>query len=128
MFGSIIMISRNRIKQGKAEEFARHYLDSVPHVEANKPGTLLQSAYTNKEVTELVILRVFEDGQAMDAHLDGADQRSPAAYQFIEPTAVEIYGSPSAKSIAIIRAVVGGNVCISDYPEAIGGLIRFDSN
>jgi quinol monooxygenase YgiN len=102
MFDKIIMISRNRIKQGKAEEFAKHYLDSISPVEANKPGTLFQAAYTNKQGTELVILRVFKDGQAMDAHLEGADQRSPSAYQYIEPTAVEIYGSPTAKAPSII--------------------------
>ena len=108
------MISWNRIWQGNAEEFARHYLESIPPVEANTPGTMLQAAYTNKQETEAIILRVFKDGQAMDAHLESVDRRSYSAYEYIEPTAFEIYASPSAKALSMIRPVVGNRAHIND--------------
>lgn len=128
MVDCIVMVSRNRVRRGKSGDFAKHYLGSIPRVDEDKPGTLFQAAYLNEEGTEAVILRVFKDGRAMDEHLDGADQRSLSAYQHIKPTAVEIYGSPSIKAMALIRKVVGDQVLISEYPESIGGVLRLESN
>lgn len=58
----------------------------------------------------------------MDDHIEGADQRSTSAYQYVEPTGVEIYGSPIAKSLSMIQEVVADCVSIVEYPDAIGWL------
>jgi hypothetical protein len=88
----IVFISRNRVKEGSFEDFRQHYRDSLPLTEANKPDTQVQLAYVDEDKKELVILRLFPDAEALDQQLQGADERSKAAYRFIEPTAVEIYG------------------------------------
>ena len=41
MIDPIVFISRNRVKEGFYDEFRKHYRDSVPPVEAGKPGTLV---------------------------------------------------------------------------------------
>jgi hypothetical protein len=120
----IVFISRNRIKKGMLEEFRKHYLDSVPRTEAGKPGTLVQLAYGNEDATEVDIVRLFPSAEAMDLQLQGADDRSKASYQFIEPTGVEIYGSPGAFAMGMIEKVAGSGIAVSVKPLFLGGFIR----
>ena len=36
----IVFIARFRVKEGRLDEFRKHYMDSLLPVEAGKPGTL----------------------------------------------------------------------------------------
>ena len=124
MTDPIVFISRNRIKKGMFDDFRQHYADSVPRIEAGKPGTLVQLAYVNQDATEVAIVRVFPSAEAMDLQLQGADVRSKAAYQFIEPTSIEIYGTPSDFSMEMMEKVSGSGIDVSVNPLFIGGFIR----
>jgi len=123
----IVFISRNRVKEGMFDSFAKHYRESVPRTEAGKPGTLLQVAYVNKDATQVDIVRLFPSAEAMDLQLQGADERSKAAYQFIEPTSMEIYGTPSDFSMEMMKKVAGSGIEVSVNPQFIGGFIRLKS-
>jgi hypothetical protein len=107
MTDPIVFISRNRIKEGMFDDFRKHYLDSIPLIEASKPGTLVQVAYVNKDATEVDIVRLFPNAEALDLQLQGADDRSKITYKFIEPTRIEIYGSPSNYAIEMMKKVAG---------------------
>ena len=124
MTDPIVFISRNRVKDGLFNDFRKHYQDSIPATEARKPDTLLQLAYVDEEATEVVIIRVFPNAEALDHQLQGADQRSKAAYQFIEPTRVEIYGIPNPYAMEMINKVDGSRIEVSIKPQFIGGFIR----
>lgn len=124
MSDPIIFISRNRVKEGSFEDFRQHYRDSLPLTEANKPGTLAQLAYFSEETNELVIVRLFPDAEALDRQLQGAESRSKAAYQFIEPTAVEIYGKPNDYALEMMKKVAGAGIKVGVYPQPVGGFIR----
>ena len=120
----IVFISRNRVKEGMLDEFSRHYTDSIPATEANKPGTLAQLAYLNEETSEVVIVRLFPNAEAMDQQLQGADERSKAVYRFIEPTRVVIYGTPNSYAMEMMKKVAGSGIEVSVNPQFIGGFIR----
>jgi hypothetical protein len=120
----IVFISRNRVRQGMLDDFLRHYWNSVPLTEAAKPGTLVQLAYLSEDATEVVIVRVFPSAEAMDLQLQGADERSKAAYQFIEPTGVEIYGTPGPFTMEMIKKVAGSGISVAVHPQFVGGFIR----
>jgi hypothetical protein len=124
MSDPIVFISRNRIKEGKVADFRKHYGDSVPLTEANKPGTLVQLAYESEDATHVDIIRVFPDTDAMDRQLQGADERSKRTYEFIEPTSVEIYGMPSAFALEMMKKVAGAGIEVTIKPQFIGGYIR----
>ena len=47
MTDPIVFIIRNRIKAGMLDDFCRHYGNSIPRTEAEKPGTLVQLAYAD---------------------------------------------------------------------------------
>jgi hypothetical protein len=122
--GGIVFISRNRVKEGMLDDFIRHYQASIPPVESGKPGTLVQLAYFDPQTAELVIVRVFASPEAMDLHLQGADQRSKAAYLYIEPTGVEVYGAPNAYALEMLRKVAGTGVEVRLSPQNVGGFVR----
>jgi hypothetical protein len=120
----IIFISRNRIKDGMLDDFQNHYLDSIPSTEASKPGTLVQLAYVNDDATEVDIIRIFPDAEGLDLQLQGADQRSKIAYQFIEPASIEIYGTPGNFALEMMKKVAGSGISVSIKPQFISGFIR----
>jgi hypothetical protein len=124
MTDPIIFISRNRIKEGKLENIKVHYESSIAPVQANKPGTLLQLAYFNDDATEMTIIRLFPNADALDQQLKGADERSKITYQFIEPTGFEIYGPPSIFALEMFKKVAGSGIAVSINPQYMGGFIR----
>ncbi|CAG0987300.1 hypothetical protein ANRL3_02529 [Anaerolineae bacterium] len=123
----IVFISRNRMKLDKVDGFRKHYRDSVPLTEANKPGTLVQLAYENQDATEVTIIRVFPSAEAMDHQLQGADERSKKTYEFIEPVSVEIYGTPSNYALEMMNKVAGTGIGVSIHPQFIGGFMPLKS-
>lgn len=127
MSDPIVFISRNRVKQGMLEDFKKHYHESVPLTEANKPDTLVQLAYLSENATQVDIVRIFPDAQALDHQLKGADQRSKLTYQYIEPTSVEIYGAPSDFALEMMKMVAGSGIVVSIQPQFIGGFVRLKS-
>lgn len=124
MSDPVVFISRNRVKEGSFEDFWQHYQDSLPMTEVNKPDTLVQLAYVDEDKSELVIVRVFPGAEALDQQLQGADERSRAAYRFIEPTAVEIYGKPNDYSLEMMKKVAGNGIKVSISQKFVGGFIR----
>jgi len=124
MTDPIVFISRNRVKNGMFDDFRKHYRDSVPLTEVGKPGTLVQLAYVNKDATEVAIVRIFPNAEAMDLQLQGADERSKVAYRFIEPTSIEIYGTPSTFAMEVLKKVAGSGIDVNVKPQFIGGFIR----
>jgi hypothetical protein len=120
----IIFISRNRVKEGMLDAFKKHYQESIPRTEAAKPETLIQLAYVNDDFSKMDIIRLFSNAEALDLQLQGADERSKITYQFIEPTSVEIYGTPSNFSLEMLKKVAGSGIAVSIFPEFIGGFMR----
>jgi hypothetical protein len=120
----IVFISRNKIKQGKTEEFRKHYRESIPPIEAGKPGTLAQLAYENEEATEVTIVRLFPSADALDFQIQGADERSKKTYEFIEPISIEIFGVPNPATLAMMKKIAGSGIVVSISPNYLGGFIR----
>jgi hypothetical protein len=120
----IIFISRNRLKEGMLDAFKKHYQESIPRTEAAKPETLIQLAYVNDDFSKMDIIRLFRNAEALDLQLQGADERSKITYQFIEPTSVEIYGTPSDFSLEMLKKVAGSGITVSIFPQFIGGFMR----
>lgn len=124
MTDPIVFISRNRIKPGKAEEFRQHYRASVPLTMEGKPGTFVQLGYGDEGNTLVTIIRLFPNAEALDLQIQGADERSKKTYEFIEPTGIEIYGSPSPSTLEKMMKIAGLGVAVQIYPDYMGGFIR----
>jgi len=120
----IVFISRNRIKPGKADEFRKHYLDSIAPTMAAKPQTLVQIAYENGDAGEVTIVRLFPSADALDLQIQGADERSKKTYEFIEPVGIEIYGVPNPVTLEKMKKIAGSGVAVRISQHYIGGFIR----
>ena len=120
----IVFISHNRVMEGMLADFKKHYYGSIPPIEASKPDTLVQLAYVNEDDSEVDIVRLFLNAEGLDLQLQGADQRSKVTYQFIEPTSIEIYGTPNNYAMEMMKKVAGSGIKVSINPQYIGGFIR----
>jgi hypothetical protein len=124
MTDSIVFIIRHRVKEGMFEVFKNHYQNSIPLAKTSKLGTIIQLAYINDDATEVDVIRVFPNAKALDLQLKGADQRTQTTYRYIEPTSIEIYGTPNRFTLEIIKKVAGPSVEVRVKPQFIGGFIR----
>ena len=88
----IVFISRHRIAEGRADEFGRAYAAAVDLIRATKPGTTLFAAYVDATGTEVRVVHVFADADAMARHFEGSAERSRSAAGLITPVCFEIYG------------------------------------
>ena len=121
----IIFISHFKIKEGKLDGFKQLHQKVVEQIKADKPGTVVFLHYLNEEGTEYSVVHVFPDAEAMDRHTEGAGERAKAAFEFIEPTRREIYGTPSDQILAMLRPPDGSGIKFNHMPQPIGGYIRF---
>jgi quinol monooxygenase YgiN len=124
MAGPIVFVSRNKIKEARLEEFRTHYQASIEATVQSKPGTLVQLGYESDDAREFTVIRLFPDADAFDQQLMGAEQRSKKTYEFIVPFAVEVYGTPSAFALEMMRKVAGSGISVSVHPFFNGGFIR----
>ena len=124
MGGPIVFISHQRVKPGRFDEFAEFFAEGSKAIETDKPGTVVFLAYADRERGETRIVHVFPDAQAMDRHMEGADERSARAYEFLEPLEIDVYGSPSPGVVAEIEALAGHGVRVRLMRELVGGYLR----
>jgi len=120
----IVFISRNKIKEGKADEFRNHYQDSIQPIIDGKPATVAQLGYVNEEVTEFTVIRIFPNADALDLQIQGADQRSRKAYEFIEPIGIEIFGTLNPATLNEMKKIAGSGITVNNSPYYLGGFIR----
>jgi hypothetical protein len=120
----IVFISRNKIREGKVDEFRKHYRDSIPSILATKTDTIAQLAYENDDETEFTIVRIFPSAEALDLQIQGAAERSKKTYDFIEPISIEIFGLPNSVTLEKMNKIAGTDVIMKVNPNYIGGFIR----
>jgi hypothetical protein len=123
--GPIVFISHNRIKPGKVEGL-RGYAPTITDViDHEKLGTVAFLTYIDDEGTEAHIVHVFPDAASMASHLEGLDDRASAAFEFIETTGYEIYGSPSQDVLEMMQGFANTlGVPLDVRPHHLAGYIR----
>ena len=120
----IVFIVCHRIKGGRREGFRKYYRDSIPPTFESKPQTSAQLAYENPEGTEVTLVRLFRDADALDLQLQGADERSKITYEFIQPLHIEIFGEPGPSTLERMKKIASSGVAVSIHPTYLGGFIR----
>jgi len=128
MAEAIAFISHFRIKPGKLEEVRAAIGAVAAQLAAAKPRTTAFLAYVDENGQRLSIVHLFPDAAAMDLHVEGAADRSKAAYELFEPAGWEIYGTPSkAARETIERNAADAGVTLTVEPDALGGFLRLGS-
>ena len=121
----IVFISHSAIRDGQVEGLRAFIRRSAPMLAPDQPGTVAFLAYLDEEGSEVSIVHMFPNAEAMNAHLDGVQERSAAADAFIEITAYEIYGSPDPQVLQMMRAFAEqSDVPLAVHPEHVGGYLH----
>lgn len=122
---AIVFISHFRIKPGQLDELQGVLTDAAATLEADKPRTLVFLAYLGSDSSRLSIVHVFADAAAMDAHVEGADERSQTAYRYMDADGWEIYGQPSRQVIDMLSAEAEATgVRLDLHPDLGAGFLR----
>jgi len=121
----IFFISHFRIREGTFDSLKRLSLDTTERLRAEKPRTVLFLSYVDEERGVISFLHAFADADAMDDHFEGADERSRAALEFIEPIGWEFYGKPSSEALESMRqAAASAGATLAVEPDYISGFLR----
>jgi quinol monooxygenase YgiN len=121
----VVFISHFRVKEGKLDGFRQRSEGTTKSLEAEKPATVAFLTYLSEDGTQLSIVHVFPDAGSMDAHVEGAEERAAAAYEFVEPAGWEIYGRPSDGVLEMMRrSAASASVPLVHHPEHLAGFLR----
>lgn len=129
MSDPIVFISTHGIKEGKLEEYKQYFKHGSKDIESEKPETVAFLAYLNEDETEVSTVHVFPDSDAMDTHMEGVDERSEGAAEFLEFRKFEIYGTPSDDVTAMMeQAASAAGATVTVRPALVGGYLRLESS
>lgn len=123
----IVFISTHKIKEGKLEGLRERNHEVAQFMEANKPGTVAFLAYLNEDGSEVSIVHVFPDAEAMEAHMEGVGERAQRAAEFLEFQLLEVYGTPSDKVLQMMQQAPESGVTFRLRPEHLSGYLRLAS-
>ena len=121
----IVFISHFQVKEGKLDGLKRSYHESAKRLQAEKPRTLVFLGYLNDSATHVSFVHAFADAESMDLHVQGAGERSRAAYEYLDPRGWEIYGRPSNPVLEMMRqGATSAGVTLNVHPDYLGGFLR----
>jgi hypothetical protein len=122
----VAFISHFHIREGKLDAARAAIATVLAQLESSRPRTAAQLAFLDEGGERLSILHVFPDAEAMDLHVEGAGERSKAAYELFEPAGWEVYGTPNAAALKMIEEQAAEwGVPVTFEPEALAGFLRF---
>jgi hypothetical protein len=117
----IVFISNQRIKPGKFDGYKLYYQQVAELTRANKPGTVAHLAYANQDGSEVSIIRILPDAEAMELHMRGVDELARKAFEFMELVSFENYGRPSETVLETMRQIAGSRISLSLKTQPMGG-------
>ena len=124
----VVFISHFTVKAGKLDALKQLAREVAARLEVEKPQTSVYLEYLDETSTRMTFVHLFANSQAMDRHFEGAQERSNAAYDFMDPAGWEIYGEPSDAALGMIRqAATSAGVRLVIEPESLAGFARISS-
>jgi quinol monooxygenase YgiN len=125
MSGPIVFISHNTVKDGKLEGFREAFGEVADALDAEKPGTIVYLAFADEGGSQVSVVHVFPDAEAMGRHLQGVQERMAKAVGFILTTGYEIYGAPSNPVLEAMRGFAEAEgVPLQVQHGYLGGYLR----
>jgi len=121
----VVFVSHFSINEGALDALRRYTEETTQELERDKPRTGVFVSFINDDLTSASFIHVFSDADSMDAHVQGAEERSKAAYEYIKPAGWEIYGRPSEATMEMFRqAAAGTGVGLTVEPDYLAGFLR----
>ena len=119
----LIVITKSRVKEGRAEDVAKWHerIDSI--VQHNEPQIIAFHAFLSEDGTEMTTIQVHPDTASMEFHMqvlrENWDDSFSEYAQLLEIQSVEYYGSPAEGALNMDR-----ESGLTVYKRHIGGVTR----
>lgn len=94
MSAPFIVISKSRVKPGKAEDYVALCEQMIAEIEENEPRLLAFNQYETDDGSSVVI-QVHPDAESFEYHLKLFGEKVNRAIEYLEVDGVEIYGPPT---------------------------------
>jgi hypothetical protein len=121
----IVFISHFRVRTGKLDDLRRISEGVTRSLETEKPRTLVFLSFVDADGAKVTFVHAFADAESMDLHVEGAAERSKAAYEFLEPDGWEVYGTPSDAALGMLRgAAEASGARLDVQPRYLDGFLR----
>ena len=124
MAEAVVFISHFAVREGALDGLQRFAEEGEARLREEKPGTVAFLMYLDDESRAMTIVHTFPDADAMDRHFEGSDERSAAAFEFLEPRGFEIYGRPSDAALATLRQAGDAGLPLIIQPQLLRGVLR----
>lgn len=121
----IIFISNQRNETSQRDGYFRYYQQTVEAIKAEKPGTFAHFAYSVRDGSQLSVVHIFPDAEAMEKHVLGVDELAKKAFEYMELVSFEIFEEPSKTVLDLMMQIAGSGVELHHKPLTVGGYIRF---
>ena len=121
-----IFIATNKLKEGKLEAERRRVPRLCDFIEASEPRLIAFNEYANEAGTEVSVVQVHPDADSFEFHMGVVRERAQRAYaETLEATtSVQVFGTPSASVLEMLRQQAGSGVPLSVNPHHLGGFTR----
>jgi hypothetical protein len=99
----IVYIDRSEILDGKLEELKDAIKGLVEFVDEHEPQLVAYGFFINEDAGRMTVVAVHPDSASLEFHMEIAGPEFRKMTEFIELTAIEIYGRPSDKAVKQLR-------------------------
>jgi hypothetical protein len=121
----VVFVSHFTIDETAVDAFRRYTKETTEELEKAKPRTGVFVAFLSGDLANATFIHVFSDADSMDAHVQGAEERSKAAYEYITPAGWEIYGKPNESTMEMFRqAAAGTGAGLTVESKYLAGFLR----
>jgi hypothetical protein len=98
----------------------------VEFVHANEPRLIAFNEYVDADGTEVAVVQVHPDADSMAFHLETIAERAASAYAdtIQATTSIQVFGTPDAAVVDLLRRQAGAGVPLSVKPYHLGGFTR----
>ncbi|MFC0625995.1 hypothetical protein [Kribbella deserti] len=95
MSGPFVVVSRSRIRAGRAAAHALWYEALCRSVEENEPRMLAFNAYESEDRQVCVVVQIHPDAESMEYHLSLYADKVLGTPEYDQVESIEICGAPS---------------------------------
>lgn len=124
MSDPIVFISTHILKEGRLEDFQDRNREVAAFMESDKPDTVAFLTFFNEESREVTTVHIFQDADAMTAHMEGVGERAKRAAEVLEFHKLEVFGQPHEPVIEMMRKSSEAGVTFQLVPRLLNGYIR----
>jgi hypothetical protein len=124
-----IFIATNTLKPGRLEDEKKRVPELCAFIEANEPRLIAFHEYVNEDGTEVGVVQVHPDAASMELHMEVVRERAERAYAetLDATTSIQVYGTPSARVLELLRRQATSGVSLTVKPYRLGGFTRLET-